>query len=80
MIIIFGICAFIVFMMIIAGVLLSRLAEISKEDKGKYTWIWGAIIIIAILVIPLLILGIIVILMQYPELASAFKILLGQEE
>lgn len=69
-----------VLMMIIAGVLLSKLAEISTEDKGKYTWIWGAIIIIAILVIPLLILSIIVILIQYPELAGAFKILLGQEE
>ena len=67
-------------MMIIAGVLLSKLAEISKEDKGKYTWIWGAIIILAILVIPLLILGIIVILIQYPELAGAFKILIGREE
>jgi len=67
-------------MMIIAGVLLSKLAEISKEDKGKYTWIWGAIIILAILVIPLLILGIIVILIQYPELAGAFKILIDREE
>jgi len=66
--------------MIIAGVLLSKLAEISKEDKGKYTWIWGAIIILAILVIPLLILGIIVILIQYPELAGAFKILIDREE
>jgi len=69
-----------VLMMIIAGVLLSKLAEISTEDKGKYTWIWGGIIIIAILVIPLLILSIIVILIQYPELSGAFKILLGQEE
>jgi len=69
-----------VFMMIIAGILLSKLAEISQEDKGKYTWIWGAIIIIAILVIPLLILSIIVILIQYPELAGAFKILIGREE
>ena len=74
------IIVFMVCMMIIAGVLLSKLAEISKEDKGKYTWIWGAIIIIAILVIPLLILGIIVILIQYPELAGAFKILIGREE
>ncbi|MBC8230368.1 hypothetical protein H8E77_12550 [bacterium] len=74
------IIVFMVCMMIIAGILLSKLAEISKEDKGKYTWIWGAIIIIAILVIPLLILGIIVILIQYPELAGAFKILIGREE
>ncbi|HIE27699.1 TPA: hypothetical protein EYP66_10470 [Candidatus Poribacteria bacterium] len=78
--IILSICAFMVLMMIIAGVLLSKLAEISTEDKGKYTWIWGGIIIIAILVIPLLILSIIVILIQYPELSGAFKILLGQEE
>ena len=74
------IIVFMVCMMIIAGVLLSKLAEISKEDKGKYTWIWGAIIILAILVIPLLILGIIVILIQYPELAGAFKILIDREE
>ena len=78
--IVFIICAFMVFMMIVAGILLSKLAEISKEDKGRYAWIWGAIIMIAILVIPLLILGIIVILIQYPELAGAFKILIGHEE
>ena len=70
---------FIISMMIIAGIFLSKLAEISKSDKGKYTWLWGAIIIIAILVIPLLILGIIVILMLYPELVGSFKTLFGQE-
>ncbi|MBM3238615.1 hypothetical protein FJZ31_20155 [Candidatus Poribacteria bacterium] len=78
--IVFIICAFMVLMMIIAGVLLSKLAEISKEEKGKYTWIWGAIIIIAILVIPLLVLSIIVILIQYPELAGAFKMFVGRGE
>lgn len=78
--IVFIICVFMVSMMIIAGILLSKLAEISKEDKGKYAWIWGAIIIIAILVIPLLVLGIVVILIQYPELVGAFKILIGHEE
>jgi hypothetical protein len=69
-----------VLMMIIAGVLLSKLAEISKEEKGKYTWIWGAVIIIAILVIPLLVLSIIVILIQYPELVGAFKMFVGRGE
>ena len=32
---------FIVLVMIGAGVLISRLAEIAKTDKGKKTWIWG---------------------------------------
>jgi len=68
---------FVVLVIITAGVLLSKLAEISKEDKGKNTWVWGAVMIIAILVIPLLILSIIVMLIQYNELGGVFKNLIG---
>ena len=32
---------FIVLVMIGVGVLISRLAEIAKTDRGKKTWIWG---------------------------------------
>ena len=40
---------FIVAVMIGAGVLISRLAEIAKSDKGKKTWIWGILILIALI-------------------------------
>lgn len=47
---------FIVTVMIGVGVLISRLAEIAKIDKGKKTWIWGILILIALIVVPLLLL------------------------
>ena len=64
---------FIVAVMIGAGVLISRLAEIAKTDKGKKTWIWGILILIALIAVPLLLLGGIVKLAQYSSVAGVFE-------
>ena len=64
---------FIVIMMIGAGVLISRLAEIAKADKGKKTWIWGIIILIALIAVPLVLLGVIVKFAQYSSVAGVFE-------
>lgn len=64
---------FIVAVMIGAGVLISRLAEIAKTDKGKKTWIWGILILIALIAVPLVLLSIIVKFAQYSSVASVFE-------
>ena len=64
---------FVVAVIIGAGVLISRLAEIAKTDKGKKTWIWGIIILIALIAVPLLLLGIIVKFAQYSSVAGIFE-------
>ena len=64
---------FIVLVIIGAGVLISRLAEIAKTDKGKKTWIWGIIILIALIAVPLLLLGVIVKFAQYSSVAGVFE-------
>ena len=64
---------FIVAVMIGAGVLISRLAEIAKTDKGKKTWIWGILILIALIAVPLLLLGVIVKFAQYSSVAGVFE-------
>ena len=64
---------FIVIMMIGAGVLISRLAEIAKTDKGKKTWIWGILILIALIAVPLVLLGVIVKFAQYSSVAGIFE-------
>lgn len=58
--------------MIGAGTLISRLAGISEKDRGKKSWIWGALIIIGLIIVPLLLLGIIVKLFHYTELHTVF--------
>ena len=64
---------FVMVVMIGAGVLISRLAEIAKTDKGKKTWIWGIIILIALIAVPLVLLGVIVKFAQYSSVASVFS-------
>lgn len=64
---------FVVIVMIGAGVLILRLAEIAKADRGKKTWIWGIIILIALIAVPLLLLGVIVKLAQYSSVAGVFE-------
>ena len=64
---------FIVLVMIGAGVLISRLAEIAKTDKGKKTWIWGILILIALIAVPLLLLGVIVKFAQYSSVAGVLE-------
>ena len=64
---------FIVLVIIGAGVLISRLAEIAKTDKGKKTWIWGILILIALIAVPLLLLGVIVKFAQYSSVAGVFE-------
>ena len=70
---------FIVIMMIGAGVLISRLAEIAKTDKGKKTWIWGILILIALIAVPLVLLGVIVKVAQYSSVAGVFESLSGSD-
>ena len=70
---------FIVLVMIGAGVLISRLAEIAKTDKGKKTWIWGILILIALIAVPLLLLGVIVKFAQYSSVAGVFESLSGSD-
>ena len=70
---------FIVIMMIGAGVLISRLAEIAKTDKGKKTWIWGILILIALIAVPLVLLGVIVKVAQYSSVAGVFESLGGSD-
>ncbi len=64
---------FVVIVMIGAGVLISRLAEIAKTDRGKKTWIWGIIILIALIAAPLLLLGVVVKFAQYASVGSIFE-------
>ena len=62
----------VVLAMIGAGTLISRLAGISEKDRGKKSWIWGVLIIITLIIIPLLLLGIIVKFLHYAELQTVF--------
>ena len=70
---------FIVIVIIAAGVLISRLAEIAKTDRGKKTWIWGILILIALIAVPLLLLGVIVKFAQYSSIAGVFESLGGSD-
>ena len=70
---------FVMVVMIGAGVLISRLAEIAKTDKGKKTWIWGIIILIALIAVPLVLLGVIVKFAQYSSVAGVFESLGGSD-
>ena len=70
---------FVMVVMIGAGVLISRLAEIAKADRGKKTWIWGIIILIALIAAPLVLLGVIVKFAQYSSVAGIFESLGGSD-
>ena len=70
---------FVMVVMIGAGVLISRLAEIAKADRGKKTWIWGIIILIALIAVPLVLLGVIVKFAQYSSVAGVFENLGGSD-
>ena len=59
--------------MIGAGTLISRLAGISEKDRGKKSWIWGVLIIVSLIIVPLLLLGIIVKFFHYSEVQSVFE-------
>lgn len=60
--------------MIGAGTLISRLAGISEKDRGKKSWVWGALIIIALIIVPLLLLGIIVKFVHYSETQAVLDV------
>lgn len=64
---------FVVVMMIAAGMFILKLAEVSKSDRGNKSWIWGIVILIALIVIPILVLGIVIRVVQYGEIGAAFK-------
>ncbi|MDE0298760.1 MAG: hypothetical protein OXN17_09020 [Candidatus Poribacteria bacterium] len=62
----------VVIAMIGAGTLISRLAGISQKDRGRKSWIWGVLIIIALVILPLFLLGIIVKFIHYSEVQGVF--------
>ena len=64
----------VVLAMIGAGTLISRLAGISEKDRGKKSWIWGVLITIALIIVPLLVLGIIVKFIHYSEVQAVFDV------
>ena len=70
MVIIFG---GVVLVMIWAGVLISKLAEIGKADQNKKTWIWGVLLLIFLISVPLLLIGVILITVQFSEVNQAFE-------
>ncbi|MCZ6675940.1 MAG: hypothetical protein O7E52_01695 [Candidatus Poribacteria bacterium] len=64
---------FVVIVMIGAGILISRLAEIAKTDRRKKSWIWGIIILIVLIALPLFVLGVIIKFAQYTEVGNALE-------
>ena len=60
--------------MIGAGTLISRLAGISEKDRSKKSWIWGVLITITLIIVPLLVLGIIVKFIHYSEVQAVFDV------
>ena len=64
---------FVIVVMIGAGTLILRLAEISRADSGKKSWIWGVIVLLVLIAIPLLLLGVIVKFTQYAGIGEAFE-------
>ena len=70
MVIIFG---GVVLVMIWAGVLISKLAEIGKADQNKKSWIWGVLLLIFLISVPLLLIGVILITVQFSEVNQAFE-------
>ena len=63
----------VVLVMIWAGVLISRLAEIGKADQNKKSWILGFLLLIFLISVPLLLIGVILITVQFSEVSPAFE-------
>ena len=63
----------VVLVMIWAGVLISRLAEIGKADQNKKSWILGFLLLIFLISVPLLLIGVILIIVQFSEVSPAFE-------
>ena len=63
----------VVLVMIWAGVLISKLAEIGKADQNKKTWIWGVLLLFFLISLPLLLIGVILITVQFSEVNQAFE-------
>ena len=70
MVIIFG---GVVLVMIWAGVLISKLAEIGEADQNKKSWIWGVLLLIFLISVPLLLISVILITVQFSESNQAFE-------
>ncbi len=64
---------FVALAMIGAGTLILKLAEISKADRGNKSWMWGVLILVALIIIPIFVLGIIIKMVQYSEMSGAFE-------
>ena len=60
----------VVLLLIWAGVLISRVDSLSQQERGGHQWIWGIVIILLLLMIPLVLLGMVVAYMQYPQIAE----------
>ena len=50
-----------------------ELAEIGKADQNKKTWIWGVLLLIFLISVPLLLIGVILITVQFSEVNQAFE-------
>ena len=63
----------VVLVMIWAGGLISKLAEIGKADQNKKTWICGVLLLVFLISVPLLLIGVILITVQFSEVSPAFE-------
>ena len=63
----------VVLVMMWAGVLISILAEIGKAYQNKKSWIWGVLLLIFLISVPLLLIGVILITVQFSEVNQAFE-------
>ena len=63
----------VVLFMIWSGVLISKLADIGKADQNKKTWIWGVMLLFFLISVPLLLIGVILITVQFSESNQAFE-------
>ena len=63
----------VVLVIIWAGVLISKLAEIGKADQNNKSWVWGVLLLIFLISVPLLLIGVIVMMVQLSEGNQAFE-------
>ena len=63
----------VVLVMIWSGVLISKLAGIGKADQNNKSWIWGVLLLIFLISVPLLLISVVVIVLQFSEGNQAFE-------
>lgn len=63
----------VVSLLIWAGMLISKVDTLSEHQRGSNQWVWGVIIIMLLLIVPLVLLGIVVAYIQYPQIAESVR-------